>query len=140
MSDALLETVESLIAIMEAETAALALPDWDKGLAELAAAKLRLTGTLEAQAAALSREQPDWLDAVVTQGAGELGHALDRLRTTAETNARVIGRQIDLSRDLLDAVADEARRIAGTRQDVYGAEGSLTRTVDPAPVAVNAQL
>ena len=72
--------------------------------------------------------------------AAEFADALGQLREVAEINARTLARHIDLSRDLLDAVATDARRLAGSRQETYGAAGHISRVDEPVPVSINTRL
>jgi hypothetical protein len=54
--------------------------------------------------------------------------------------ARVLERQIDLSTEMMGAVAAEARRVTGSRSSIYGARGRVARSDAAAPISVNASL
>lgn len=132
------ETIRSLCSLMEEETQLLGSVGASDELKCLAAAKLRLTAALETQVAAIERESQDWLQAASAEP--DFADALGQLREVAEINARTLARHIDLSRDLLDAVATDARRLAGSRQETYGAAGHISRVDEPVPVSINTRL
>lgn len=134
------DLIRSLADLMREETDALTAGGLAQSLGELAAAKLRLTTALERELALLDREQPSWKGSLTPESRAQLAQAFGDLCAAAQDNARVLARHIDLSRDLLDAVAAEASRMAGNRQETYGAEGDVKRIEAPQPLAVNTRL
>lgn len=132
-------TVASLTSIVRAETALLGAGEIG-GVADLALAKQRLAASLEQQIATLDREQPQWHATLEKPAAAALAQAMSGLHKAAEANGTMLGRQIDLSRELLGAVAAEARRLAGTAQETYGASGTVLRSDAATPLAVNTSL
>lgn len=138
MSEDMTEPMEALASLMDQECDLLAHPASHREVETLARAKLRLTTILEMQVATAAREDSAWLEAGAQDEA--FAAAVARLRHSAERNARTLARHIDLSRDLLDAVAAEARRLAGTRQETYGPAGALTKVDGPVPVSINTRL
>lgn len=136
---ALTVTVASLTGLLRAETALLGAGE-TRDVAELAAAKQRLASSLEQQIATLDRERPQWHTALSAAAAAALAQAMSALHEAAEANGAMLERQIALSRELLGAVAAEARRLAGTAQETYGASGTVSRFDTPTPLAVNTSL
>ena len=136
---ALTVTVASLTGLLRAETALLG-AGGTRDVAELAAAKQRLASSLEQQIATLDRERPQWHTALSAAAAAALAQAMSALHEAAEANGAMLERQIALSRELLGAVAAEARRLAGTAQETYGASGTVSRFDAPTPLAVNTSL
>ena len=139
MIDALRDTIESLISLMREETATLLSAGPRRDIEALAGAKVRLTATLESQLAALDREQPGWRETIAETSA-DLAAAIAELQEVSTENATVLRRQIDLSRDLMDAIAAEAKRLVGTRSQTYGATGGLFRQDVSTPISVNTNL
>lgn len=140
MTEQLLVTIRSLVALMVEESAAIERGGWPTDIAPLAEAKARLIGALEAASAEAARVNPDWLDRVRGPERKELLEAVDALRKAAAHNAAVVARQIDLSKELLGAIAGEARRLGGTSQQTYRRSGTLKKRDDLAPVAINTRL
>lgn len=139
MIDALRDAIESLISLMREETAMLLSAGPRPDIEVLASAKVRLTATLEGQLAALDREEPGWRETVAETDA-ELAAAIAELQEVSTENATVLRRQIDLSRELMDAIAAEAKRLVGTRSQTYGATGGLFRQDVSTPISVNTNL
>lgn len=139
MTDALCDTIESLISLMREETAILLSVGPRPDIEAIAAAKVRLTATLEGQLAALDREQPGWRETIAETDT-DLAARIAELQEVSTENATVLRRQIDLSRDLMDAIAAEAKRLVGTRTQTYGATGGLFRQDVSTPISVNTNL
>ena len=140
MAAEIVDIVRSLTLIMEEETARLRGADSGGVLAEMAAAKARLVGLLEAKSAALSRHDATWLDALDPEPRAELMVALADLKQASGPNAAMLERHIELSLDLIAAVAAEAKRLSGSRSAVYGRSGGLSRVDLTAPISVNSRL
>ena len=140
MPDNYLDTIVSLTAIMVEETARLEAPGRHGDFAEMAAAKIKLVAQLETRAAARERTGDDWLGVLSEETRENLKAAVQDLRLAAEANARVLARQIDLSTEMMAAVAAEARRVTGSRSSIYGARGRVARSDAAAPISVNASL
>ncbi len=139
MIDNLIDVISSLALIMQEETARLAARDRGRDLAELAAAKLRLVGVLETELARIHREETDWADTLDERSRERLFATLRALGEASTANAAVLERQIDLSVEMLGAIASEAKRIAGRSTITYGAQGNLA-LFDPAmPISVNSE-
>ena len=134
------DLIRSLEELMREETGTLTAGGLAQPLGELAAAKLRLTTSLEHEIARLDREEPSWKQSLSQEARTQVAQAFQDLCGAAQDNARVLARHIDLSRDLLEAVAAEARRMAGNRQETYGAEGDVKRIEAPQPLAINTRL
>lgn len=139
-ADMLIDTVRSLTALMREETAILAKIGGRREIEELAAAKLRLTGALEAELAARGRDRPDWQAMLAPEARADLAGAIEDMQRASAENADMLMRQIELSRDMLDAIAAEAKRLSGTRSQTYRASGGLIDVDLPAPIAVNTSL
>lgn len=140
MANELIDLMRSLTTIMQEETAKLRSPGPHADLSELAGAKIRLVAALEARTAELARTQPDWVEKLDPDLRDDLAAALVDLRDVSAINAEVLERQIDLSSEMMAAVAAEARRVAGTHSTTYGAAGGVFRTDMAAPISVNARL
>lgn len=136
----LIDTVSSLTAIIEEESAKLAGPGRHADLAELAEAKIRLVAALEAQTAQLGRERPDWPAQLDEEARAALARTLEDLRAASAINADVLGRQIALSTEMMVAVTGEARRLTGGGNATYGVHGGLLHTEQATPIALNARI
>ena len=140
MAAEIVDIVRSLTLIMDEETERLRGADRGGVLAEMAAAKARLVGMLEAQSAALARRDPKWLAAMDAEPRGELMMALAALKQASGPNAAMLERHIALSREMIAAVAAEAKRLSGSRSAVYGKSGGLSQFEQTAPISVNSRL
>jgi flagellar biosynthesis/type III secretory pathway chaperone len=136
----IIDLVHSLTAIIEDETDKLTARGHSPGLPETVAAKMRLTATLEERLARLGREQPDWIEQIDPELAGQMAAAVCVLRDAAAANAAILERQISLSTELMEAIAAEAQRLIGARNATYCAGGALIETDRNAPIAINTQL
>lgn len=140
MASEFIDTIVSLTAIMEEETARLLSPVRHRDFAEMAAAKVKLVASLETMSAARERTQPEWMSALDDETRETLRSAVGALAEAARINASVLERQIDLSTEMMGAVATEARRLSGSRSAIYGASGIVSRTEGATPISVNASL
>ncbi len=135
----LIDVISSLTLIMREETARLGEHTGGRDLAELATAKLRLVGMLETALARMEREQADWADLMEDMVRERLFETLLALGEASAANAAILERQIDLSVEVIGAIASEAKRLAGRATTTYGAAGNLS-SFDPAiPIAVNSE-
>ncbi len=135
-----LDTIVSLTAIMVEETARLQSPGRNRDFTEMAAAKIKLVADLETEAAIRERTGADWLATLGADDRDKLAAAVRDLGVAAAENARVLQRQLDLSTEMMAAVAAEARRVTGSRSAIYGARGRVARSHAAAPISVNASL
>lgn len=140
MITGLLDAMTSLSDLMEEESALLGSSVRSPGLPEIAEAKSRLAGRIEAETTRLARETPGWMDAIDAESRETLTRASERLRDVSVVNAQILSRQIELSVDMMGAIAAEAKRITGTRNATYGAGGSLFGSDMPAPISINTRL
>ncbi|MEP9359790.1 flagellar protein FlgN [Sphingomonas sp. KR3-1] len=141
MTEQLIDAMVSLTQIMEEESERLARGPFFAELPEIATVKLRLTGQIEAQVARMKREAPDdWADKLSTEEREELAEASRGLRDASTVNAQILARQIELSTEMMGAIAAEAQRLTGTRSMTYGACGGLGGMDAPAPISINARL
>lgn len=141
MTVQLIDAMVSLTQIMEEESERLARGPFFPELPELAAAKLRLTGRIEAEVARMKREAPDdWADKLDPEAREALAEASRSLRDASSINAQILKRQIELSTDMMGAIAAEAQRLTGTRNMTYGACGALGGMDAPAPISINTRL
>lgn len=136
----LVDTIRSLVALMREETDQLLSPGPTGDLGELATAKGRLVGWLEARAAKLGREQPDWYERLEAEDRDALTEILAELRDVSAENAHALDRQIRLSVEMLDAIGAEAKRLSGTRTETYSAFGGVSRVELPTPISINQRL
>ncbi len=140
MTAQLIDAMISLTALMEDESEKLARKAYIPELGEIAAAKLRLTGRIEADFARLKRESADWAEKLDEEARTRLSDASRNLRDASAVNQQILSRQIELSVDMMGAIAAEAQRLTGTRSTTYGACGGLGGMDAPAPISVNARL
>ena len=140
MTVQLIDAMTSLTALMEEESEKLARSPYLPGLGEIAAAKLRLTGLIEAGFARLKRENADWAASLDAETRTELADASRNLRDASAINQNILSRQIELSVEMMGAIAAEAQRLTGTRSTTYGACGGLGGMDAPAPISINARL
>jgi len=140
MASEFIDIVQSLTTIIEEETGRLLAPGRHRDFAEMTTAKIKLVAQLEAMVAVHDRTRKDWLDSLDDETRDRLTESIRTLSAAAEVNARVLERQIDLSTEMMGAVASEARRLSGTRSAIYGASGHLFKTETATPISVNASL
>ena len=136
----LTDIVLSLTAIMEEETGRLLQPGRHADMVEMTAAKGQLVAALEARGAALARERSDWMEQLEPSERLRLAGLVRDLNQASILNARVLQRQIDLSSEMMAAVAAEAQRATGARNATYGQHGALSRTDQATPISLNARL
>lgn len=140
MAAEIIDLMRSLTNIMDDETLSLAEPGRTSGVAELAAAKGRLVAQLETELVRLRRETPDWLELIAPEVRAQLAEASAALRDASTVNARALERQIELSVEMMAAIAAEAQRVTGKRSASYGANGALAGMSLPTPISINARL
>lgn len=140
MAAELIDLMLSLYHVMEEETQLLAKPGRRVALPELAAAKVRLVGQLDAEIVRLKRETPDWMDLVEESTRDQLTDAAGKVRDASAANAEILERQIEFSIELMGAIASEAQRVTGKRNTTYSKSGGVATIELPAPISVNARL
>jgi hypothetical protein len=140
MTEQLVDAMVSLTALMEEESEKLARTPYLPELGEIASAKLRLTGRIEAEVARLKRTSRDWLGTLTPEEREPLKDASRNLRDASAVNQQILSRQIELSAEMMAAIAAEAQRLTGTRSTTYGACGGLGGMDAPAPISINARL
>lgn len=136
----LIDTIVSLISLMEEESERLATRGPHRDLAEIAQAKIRLVAQLEAQTAQFDRESPDWKIQLAADERARLTDVVVHLADASAVNAAVLNRQIELSSEMMAAVATEAQRLTGTTSATYGAHGGLFQIDQAAPISLNTRL
>ncbi len=141
MTEQLIDAMVSLTHIMEEESEQLSRAPYFPEMPEIAAVKLRLTGRIEAEVARMKREAPDdWAERLAPEERERLAEASRGLRDASTVNQQILKRQIELSTDMMGAIAAEAQRLTGTRNMTYGAGGGLAASEAPAPISINARL
>ncbi|MHA6721108.1 flagellar protein FlgN [Sphingomonas sp. RS6] len=141
MTAQLIDAMVSLTALMEEESERLSRTPYLPQLGEIANAKLRLAGRIEAEVARLKREHPgEWLETVEGEERAALEEASRALRDASVVNARILSRQIELSAEMMAAIAAEAQRLTGSRSTTYSACGAIAGIDAPAPISINARL
>lgn len=140
MIDTILDIAGSLASMMSEETVSLDERGGYVDHAEMVGAKRRLVAQMEAEIARLNREAPSWLQDLDEEQDAALSEAMATLRDAAASNATVVRRHLELSNDLIDAVASEAKRLTGNAGCSYRDTGSMTRRVGTSPISVNTQL
>jgi rRNA maturation endonuclease Nob1 len=141
MTAHLIDAMASLTLLMEEESEKLVRKPFLPEIGEIVSAKLRLTGRIEAEVARMRRENPDnWLAGIDDEAREQLADASRTLRDASTTNAQILSRQIELSAEMMAAIASEAQRLTGSRSTIYGACGGIGGMDAPAPISVNARL
>ncbi|NWK98937.1 flagellar biosynthesis protein FlgN [Sphingobium lactosutens] len=139
MPNEMIDIMTSLTALMNEETQRLRGQERVLDLAQLAAAKARLVARLEEMLARRNRHHPQWADQMDVDTRERLTECLADLRTASATNASILERQIDLSMEMMTAIANEARRLAGNRAYTYGARGDLAKMDLATPISFNTE-
>lgn len=137
MADDILALLKSLLALIEEESALLAIGK-RHDIASIARSKARLAGALEAAVVERQRTMPDWQAALDPDARDALGDAMVRLAEAARANAAALQRQIDLSDEILAAIAQDAARRRGGGSIAYGGCGSVAMRAMQTPIALNA--
>lgn len=137
MAADIIDIMSSLTLIMNEEVARLQTRQHNNDLNELVTVKLRLTGLLEQEMARLNRSQPDWASALEEQERDRLSETLVELTKASAANASLLERQLELSSEMMEALATEARRLAGKRASTYCAEGGLSPLDLATPISIN---
>lgn len=139
MPHEMIDIMTSLAIIMNEETERLSGMQRALDLGELAVAKARLVGKLEELLARRNREQPQWTEALDEETRTKLTECLADLRSASTANAGVLERQIELSMEMMAAIANEAQRLAGNRAFTYGEHGALSKTDIAMPISFNSE-
>ena len=139
MASEVIAIMTSLSAVMREETGRLQSNERALDLAELAAAKARLVGSLEERLARLGRQESEWAAQMDEPTREAFDEALGELRAASMVNAALLERQIELSADLMSAISAEAKRLTGNRAYAYGATGVLARTDLTTPISLNGE-
>lgn len=139
MADMMIDIMTSLTDIMKEESELLRGRERAPSLPELAAAKARLVGQLDELLARRNRLQANWLEALDAEEQAALKHCLSQLQAASALNRDILERQMELTSELLGAITQEARRIAGNRTFTYGAEGHLAKAEAPTPISFNSE-
>ena len=140
MAAELIDLVVSLTAIMEEERGRLLAPGRHRDLPEMAAAKGTLVAALDARNARLTRERPDWQAQLEPEERLRLAARVRELSEASILNAQVLQRHIELSTEMMTAVAAEAQRLTGAHNATYGQGGTLSRTDRATPISLNTKL
>ncbi|WP_375195284.1 flagellar biosynthesis protein FlgN [Sphingobium sp.] len=139
MPSEMIDIMTSLTALMHEETQRLRGQERALDLAQLAAAKARLVGRLEEMLARRNRHQPEWTDQMDDEARERLAGCLADLREASAANAAILERQIELSMEMMTAIANEARRLSGNRAYTYGARGDLAKMELATPISFNTE-
>lgn len=137
MANELIEIVSSLNLVMREETERLRNRERVLDLASLASAKTRLVGALEEAIVRQARRTPDWFAKADEETRETLRELFAELVSVSEENAAVLGRQIELSKDMVSAITAEARRLSGNRARTYGANGDLAQQDLATPISLD---
>jgi flagellar biosynthesis/type III secretory pathway chaperone len=139
MPNEMIDIMISVTDIMNEETERLQGREPAQDLTELAEAKARLVGRLEEMLARRNRHEPDWAEHLDEEARVELADCLAKLRDASSANASVLERQIELSSEMLTAIASEVRRLSGNRTYTYGAGGEMAKIGLPTPISFNTE-
>ncbi|MGH6744587.1 hypothetical protein EDF58_106470 [Novosphingobium sp. PhB57] len=139
MPNELIEIMTSLSMVMREETERLEGRERALELAELAAAKTRLVGSLEEVLARRNRLDPEWTEQMDDETRERLAEALGELRAASLVNSALLERQIELSMEMMGAIANEAKRLSGNRTYTYGSKGDIARLDLTTPISFNSE-
>ncbi|WP_395328334.1 flagellar biosynthesis protein FlgN [Novosphingobium sp. BL-8H] len=139
MPNEMIEIMTSLSLVMREETERLQRRERVLDLAALAAAKARLVAQLEEVLARRNRREPEWQAAMNDETRERLTECLAELRAASIANAALLERQIELSMEMMTAIADEAKRLSGNRSYTYVATGDLARVDAATPISFNGE-
>lgn len=137
MGDDMIELMRSLTLLLTEETRQLRSHARNSELRELASVKYRLVGMLEQEVARLERVDPDWASHADEETRETWSRALATLTEASAANRAVLQRQLELTTEMIDALAQEARRTSGRRASTYRADGDLTPLDLAPPISVN---
>lgn len=140
MANEFIDIVRSLVTLMREETKQLLSTEPSRELEEIASAKARLVGQVEARTVQLAREQPDWRERLDPVDRETLTEVLAELCEVSAENGKALERQIQLSVEMLDAIAAEAKRLSGTQTETYCMRGDVSRVELATPISINTQL
>jgi flagellar biosynthesis/type III secretory pathway chaperone len=140
MANEFIDIVRSLVTLMREETKQLLSTEPSLELEEIASAKARLVGQVEARTVQLAREQPDWRERLDPVDREALTEVLAELCEVSAENGKALERQIQLSVEMLDAIAAEAKRLSGTQTETYCMRGDVSRVELATPISINTQL
>jgi len=133
----LAEALSALAQLIDDENDRLISPVPQSDLPVIVAAKIRLSGQVQAHSARLAREQPDWLNGLDETMRESVSAAVEILLRRLDVNVRLLERRMALCDDLMGAISDEARRLSGARSATYGARGAIVQTQRAAPISLN---
>ena len=136
----IIDTLISLTAIVEEENDKLSSPARHRDLPELVTAKGRVVGILESQLAAITRNDPEWLNAMDIDDRKQFSALIAMLRDASVINANILERHINLTTEMMACVAAEAQRLTGARNATYSDRGYLSHAELTAPISVNTRL
>ncbi|MBO9725430.1 MAG: flagellar biosynthesis protein FlgN [Novosphingobium sp.] len=139
MPNELIEIMTSLSLVMREETERLEGRERALDLAELAAAKTRLVGSLEEVLARRNRLDPEWTEQMDDETREALAAALGELRAASMVNSALLERQIELSMEMMGAIANEAKRLSGNRTYTYSPKGDIARLDLTTPISFNTE-
>ncbi|MBT0670536.1 flagellar biosynthesis protein FlgN [Novosphingobium profundi] len=139
MRDEVTALMEALASVMRKETDGLRERERVRDLASLGAAKARLVASLDAEVTRRDRVNPDWVMELEQEECDALFEQVADLRDAAKANADVLQRQMELSRDMMDAITLEAMRLTGARAIIYSAGGSMAGRELTTPISVNTE-
>jgi flagellar biosynthesis/type III secretory pathway chaperone len=135
----LIEIMTSLSLVMREETERLEGRERALDLAELAAAKTRLVASLEEVLARRNRLDPEWTEQMDDETREALAAALGELRAASMVNSALLERQIELSMEMMGAIANEAKRLSGNRTYTYSPKGDIARLDLTTPISFNTE-
>ncbi|TCM17737.1 hypothetical protein EDF56_10579 [Novosphingobium sp. PhB165] len=139
MPNEMIEIMTSLSLVMREETERLERRERVLDLASLAAAKARLVASLEEMLARRNRREPEWTEQMDEETRERLSDCLSELRAASIANAALLERQIELSMEMMTAIAEEAKRLSGNRSYTYGASGDMARVEAATPISFNGE-
>lgn len=137
MTNEMIEVMTSLTAILEEETNLLRDHAGNSDLRQMAGMKNRLVGVLQRELATMERLDPNWASHLDDETYETVTHVLIALNEASAANRALLQRQLELTTEMIDALANEARKTSGRRASTYRPDGDLTPMDLSPPISIN---
>ncbi len=135
----LVDLISSLTTVLAEETELLRRRADLVEIREMVLLKQRLVGLLELAIAQQIRAHGDWLSQEDQETRDNFVPLVAALNEAASENAAMLERQLEITTEMISALADEARRVVGRRASTYRAAGDMTPMDVAPPISFNTQ-
>ncbi|KQN90173.1 hypothetical protein ASE95_15915 [Sphingomonas sp. Leaf231] len=131
------DLVASLTVVLKDEAELLRRRAGNNELRELVQLKLRLVGMLELAIAQHARDGGEWLTFEDDEMRRDFLELVEALNEAANANAAMLERQLEITTEMIAALAMEARRVVGRRASTYRVQGDMTPADIAPPISFN---